>query len=244
MIPLTEDDMLRYRRQIEIPNFGTRAQKCLKKAQVTVAGAGGLGSAVLTYLAAAGIGHIIIIDNDKVELSNLNRQILYQKKDINKSKVQCAVNTLKQLNPDIEIHGIEAQINKDNIRDLLKGTKALIDCVDNYHTRYTLNNTAQKLNIPLFHGACYGFEGRATTIIPKKTACLRCIVPTTPRKEAYHIAGPVAGTIGTIQATEVIKYFTGLGSLLLNKLLVLDSLFWRTELVDIERNPKCPDCMR
>jgi len=244
MISLTEKDMLRYKRQIDIPGFGIRAQKRLKRAQVVVAGAGGLGSAVLTYLAAAGLGHITIIDSDKVELSNLNRQTLYQNKDTNKSKVQCAVNTLKQLNPDIEIHGIDAKIEKDNIEGLLKGAKALVDCVDNFHTRYVLNNSALKQDIPLFHGACYGFEGRATTIVKKKTACLRCMVPVTPRKEVYPIIGSVAGTIGTIQATEVIKYFTGAGSLLLNKLLVLDSLFWRSELVDIERNPKCPDCGR
>jgi len=242
MTKLTEKDLIRYQRQIIIPEFGIKAQKKLKSARVVVAGAGGLGSAALTYLAMAGIGDITIIDHDKVELSNLNRQTLHWEKDIGRSKAESALEKIKQINPDIKVTAIHEKITADNVFSLLKGAHAIIDCMDNFETRYILNDAAIKLDIPLFHAACYSFEGRVTTMIPKKTPCLRCIFPEKPLERKCPVVGAVAGMTGTIQAAEVIKYFTGIGDLLQGKLMVFDAMFMRYELVDIKRNPKCPDC--
>jgi len=239
---LTNRELIRYNRQINIREFGRKGQENLKKAHVVIAGVGGLGSSVSIYLAAAGIGHISLIDYDTVELSNLNRQILHWERDIGKSKVESAAEKLKQINPDIEIRGIEEEIKEENVLKLLKGADAIVDCMDNFRTRFILNDAALKLDIPFFHGACYEFEGRATTIIPKKTPCLRCIIPKTPPEKKVPIMGTTPGTIGTIQATEVIKFFAGIKPLLTSKLLIYDSRYLTYDLIKIERNPKCPSC--
>ncbi|MFH1127438.1 MAG: HesA/MoeB/ThiF family protein [archaeon] len=242
MAALSEKDLGRYQRQILVSGFGVHAQKKLKNAHVLVAGAGGLGSTVLSYLAVSGIGSITFVDHDKVELSNLNRQILHWDKDISKTKVESALEKLMMLNPDVKIKGICEKISADNVMDFAKGKDGIVDCMDNFTTRYLLNDAALKVGIPLFHGACYGFEGRVSTIIPKKTPCLRCIVPVNPKEGACPGIGSVVGIIGAIQATEVIKYFGNVGELLSGKLFVFDSLYMRCASVDVERNPKCPSC--
>ena len=242
MAELTEKDMIRYQRQIIIPELGARAQKKLKGTHVAVAGAGGLGSSVLMYLAAAGIGNITVIDFDKVELSNLNRQVIFSEKDVGRSKVKSAVENLQVINAGIHIVGVDDKITDKNAVSLLKGADAIVDCTDNFRTRYALNDAALKQDIPLFHAACYSFEGRVTTIVPGKTACLRCIIPVQPQDRGCPIVGPVAGMTGAIQATEVIKHFTGIGTTLQNKLLVFDTMFMRCNIIDIKRNPKCSSC--
>ncbi len=239
---LTNRELTRYDRQIRMQEFGKKGQENLKKAHVVVAGAGGLGSSAGIYLATSGIGHISIIDHEAVELSNLNRQILHWERDIGKSKVESAVEKLRQINSDIEILGTEKEIKEENVLELLKGADAIVDCMDNFHTRFILNDAALKLNIPFFHGACYGFEGRATTIIPKKTPCLRCIIPKSPPEKKVPIMSTTPGTIGTIQATEVIKFFAGIKPLLTSKLLIYDSWYLTYDLIKIERNRKCPSC--
>jgi len=239
---LSDRDLTRYNRQVNIQEFGRKGQESLKKAHVVIAGAGGLGSSVSIYLTAAGIGHISIIDHDTVELSNLNRQILHWERDIGKNKVESAVEKLTHINSNIEINGIEEKISEENVLELLKGADAVVDCMDNFHTRFILNDAILKLDIPFFHGACYGFEGRATTIIPKKTPCLRCIIPKSPPEKKVPVIGTTPGTIGTIQATEVIKFFAGIKPLLTNKLLIYDSRHLTYDLIKIERNPKCPSC--
>lgn len=235
-------DLERYARQIIIPNFGKEGQEKLKKARVAIVGLGGLGSAVSIYLTVAGIGHLKIIDDDIVEISNLNRQILHGDNDISKSKVKSAKEKLSTINPDIEITGIKEKITKNNVIKLLKNTDVIVDCMDNFPTRYVLNDASLKLSIPFFHGACRGMEGRATTIIPRKTPCLKCIYPHLPPSEKFPILGAVAGTIGTIQATEVVKFFVGMEPLLTNKLLVYDAQFLTYDLIKIECNSKCPSC--
>ncbi|MCK4636498.1 MAG: HesA/MoeB/ThiF family protein [Methanomicrobia archaeon] len=239
---LTNRELTRYDRQIRMQEFGKKGQENLKKAHVVVAGAGGLGSSAGIYLATSGIGHISIIDHEAVELSNLNRQILHWERDIGKSKVESAVEKLRQINSDIEVTDIEKEIKEENVLELLKGADAIVDCMDNFHTRFILNDAALKLNIPFFHGACYGFEGRATTIIPKKTPCLRCIIPKSPPEKKVPIMSTTPGTIGTIQATEVIKFFAGIKPLLTSKLLIYDSWYLTYDLIKIERNRKCPSC--
>lgn len=232
----------RYERQLIIPGFGMKGQRKLKNASVAVVGAGGLGSAVNMYLAAAGIGEMVLIDYDKVEIGNLNRQIMYFEKDIGESKINSAVEKLKKINSGVEITGFEKEINKENAFDLIKGSTCIVDCVDNFRTRYVLNDAALKLNIPFFHGACRAWVGQATTIIPGESACLKCIFPKPPPEEKTPIVGSVAGTIGTIQATEVIKFLLGVQPLLTNRLLMYDSKFLTYDLVHVKRKEDCPSC--
>jgi len=242
MNDLTQRDLDRYDRQINIANFGKEGQDKLKNANVVIAGVGGLGSSVSTYLTVAGIGHITIIDPQVVEMSNLNRQILHWEKDIGIKKIQSATEKLKFLNSDIDIIGIETKIDEDNVLEILQDADAIVDCLDNLRTRYLLNDAALELKIPFIHGACSDFEGRVTTIIPGKTPCLRCIYPQSPPKEKITVIGSIPGTIGTIQATEVIKFFAGVGSLLAGKLLLYDAESITFELIQLEKFPNCSSC--
>ncbi|MEM2455657.1 MAG: HesA/MoeB/ThiF family protein, partial [Candidatus Bathyarchaeia archaeon] len=215
---LTEYDLIRYDRQIRINGFGVEGQRRLKKATILVAGAGGLGFPISVYLAAAGIGTIRIIDADIVELDNLNRQLLHWDKDIGRRKVDSAREKLRQINPTINVEVYDEKITDENALTLIDGADAVVDALDNYETRLALNKACIEKKIPFFHGAVHGFVGQATTIIPGETACLRCIIPTPPPKhDIFPILGPIAGTIGSIQATETIKYLVGVGDLLKNK---------------------------
>ncbi len=172
---LTKHELERYDRQIMIEGFGEEGQEKLKKARIVIAGGGGLGSPTSIYLAAAGVGTIRIIDCDRVALSNLNRQILHWDKDVGKRKVDSATEKLRNLNQEIKIEAIEEKITEANVPQLVAGFDLIVDAMDNLPTRYLLNKAAIENNIPFFHGAIYGFEGRAMTIIPRQTACLRCV---------------------------------------------------------------------
>src|SRR4030042_4385574 len=221
---LTQDELIRYDRQIMLSEIGEEGQEKLKKAQVFIAGAGGIGSSVALYLAAAGVGIIRIIDCDIVELSNLNRQTLHWHSDIGKAKTASAKKKLSKLNPDIKIEGINKEITETNVSGLVSDSDLIIDALDNLPTRFLLNKTAVEKNIPFFHGAIYGFEGRVMTVIPGKTACLRCIYHGVMPGEKFPVIGVAPAFVGVIQATEVIKYITGIGEMLTNKLLVYDGL--------------------
>jgi len=237
---LKSEELERYNRQIRI--FGEEGQERLKNAKVFIAGAGGLGSPIAIYLAVAGIGEIRIVDNDRVELSNLNRQILYWDQDVGKRKAESAEEKLREINPDIEVETISDTIAETNVLELVHNADLIIDAMDNFPTRYLLNRAALAKEIPFFHGAIYGFEGQVTTIIPGKTACLRCIFPEAPQPETFPVIGVTPGVIGLIQATEVVKYVVGFGGLLTNRLLIWDGLAMRMEEIAVERNPECPDC--
>ena len=232
----------RYKRQIMIEGFGTEGQEKLKNASVLVAGAGGLGSVISIYLAAAGVGTIGLIDNDTVELHNLNRQILYGDKDIGIKKVKAARKKLQYLNPEIIIKEYDAAITEDTIDSLTRGYDVIVDAMDNFPARYLLNRAAIKRNVPFIHGAVRGFEGRVTTIIPGETPCLKCIYPRVPELETQSVIGVSPAVIGSIQATEVIKHIVGIGKLLTNRLLVYDGLYMEFMMVKIKRNPECPEC--
>jgi len=237
---LTKEDLVRYERQIVMPEWGEEGQERLKNSKVLVAGAGGLGAAVLTYLAIAGVGRIRIIDGDKVELSNLNRQMLHTDKDIAKEKAVSAKARLESLNPDIQIETVGEVITEDNAFDLV-AEYPIVDALDNLPTRYLLNRVAVRRNLPLFHGAVYGFEGRATTILPGKTPCLRCLYQgVLPGR--IPVVGATPGIIGCIQATEVIKYVIGIGELLTSRLLIYDGLSLRFNEVKLKRDPNCEEC--
>ncbi|MBM4462972.1 MAG: HesA/MoeB/ThiF family protein [Chloroflexi bacterium] len=237
---LDKRELARYERQMMMPQWGEAGQEKLKRAKVLVAGAGGLGSAILTYLAIAGVGKIRVIDGDKVELANLNRQMLYTDRDIGRKKVDCAKERLESLNPDIEVEAVEAVISEGNVFDLV-GDYPIVDGLDNLATRYLLNRVAVRRGLPLFHGAIYGFEGRATTIIPGKTSCLRCLYQDAlPGK--IPVVGVAPAVIGCIQATEVIKYVVGIGDLLTNRLLIYDGLSLRFSELKLKRDPNCEEC--
>lgn len=238
---LSERDEERYDRQIMIDGFGKKGQRRLKSTTALVAGAGGLGSPVLIYLAVAGVGKLRIVDNDEVELSNLNRQVLYGDEDIGRGKAEVAQEKLRGINGDIDIQAVSREITDDSIGDLAKDCDLIVDCMDNYPTRYVLNRAALKNEIPFFHAAVSGMQGQATTIIPGETACLKCIVPTPPPPEKFPVLGATPGLLGCIQAHEVIKYVVGVGELLKNELLIVDE---GTEFskVEVQRNPKCEEC--
>jgi molybdopterin-synthase adenylyltransferase len=237
---LSERERERYRRQMML--FGDEGQERLKKAHIFIAGAGGLGSPVSLYLAVAGIGTITIVDMDVVDQSNLNRQILHTDNDIGKKKTVSAEEKLSAINPDITIHAIDTRINETNAAQLIGNADGIVDAMDNYPTRYLLNDSAIKKKIPLFHGAIRGFYGQATTIIPGKTPCLKCIFPKAPPKEVFPVVGATPGVIGTVQATEVIKYLLQSGDLLTNRLFVWDGLAGRADEIHAERMPCCPAC--
>jgi molybdopterin/thiamine biosynthesis adenylyltransferase len=237
---LSNRELARYERQILIPDWGKSGQRKLKKAKVLVAGAGGLGSAVLTYLAVVGVGNIKVVDNDRVELGNLNRQVLHTDNDVGRYKVDSAKQRLESLNPDIKVEAVRAKITPRSISRLVEDY-LIVDALDNLPARLVLNRAALKARLPLFHGAVYGFEGRATTVIPGKTACLRCLYQEVlPGK--IPVPGVTPAVIGCIQATEVIKYVLGIGDLLENRLLVYDGLAMTFTEVKLKKNPGCSDC--
>jgi adenylyltransferase/sulfurtransferase len=237
---LSKREVERYKRQILL--FGEEGQEKLKKASIFIAGAGGLGSPVSIYLAVAGVGTLTVVDKDVVTLSNLNRQILHWDVDIGREKVKSAQEKLAALNPDIRINVIDTTIDKSNCARLVGDADGIVDAMDNYPTRYLLNDVALKQEIPFFHGAIRGFYGQATTIIPGKTACLRCIFPCAPPKEVFPVIGATPGIIGTIQANEVIKYLVGTGDLLENRLLIWDGMTARAEEIAFSKNMSCPSC--
>lgn len=239
---LTPKELERYDRQIMIDEIGKEGQEKLKNAKVFIAGAGGLGSSISTYLTAAGVGTIKIVDHDSAELSNLNRQILHWNNDIGRKKAASAEQKLQNMNPDIEVQGIDETITEKNISELAFGSDLIIDAMDNFQTRYILNKYAVDNNIPFFHGAVKGFEGRVMTVIPGKSACFRCLYKGPVPEEKFPVIGVLPGLIGCIQATEVIKYITGIGELLSNKLLLYDGLEMKFNVLKINRNPDCEHC--
>jgi adenylyltransferase/sulfurtransferase len=239
---LTPEERQRYDRQIMILGLGESGQEKLKKARVVIAGSGGLGSPIALYLTAAGIGTLRIIDNDIVELSNLNRQILHWDKDIGKEKAKSAHDKLTQLNKNVTIETINATIDETNVYDLTAGFDVIVDAMDNMPTRYLLNKAAIEHKMPFVHGAVSGLEGRAMTVIPGESACIRCIYHGTPPKIKFPVLGTTPGIIGAIQATEVIKYLTGIGTLLTNRLLIYDGLNMKFTELSVVRNINCEHC--
>ena len=239
---LTPSERERYDRQIMIGEIGQEGQERLKRSRVAIAGSGGLGSPIAIYLTAAGIGMIRVIDYDQVALSNLNRQVLHWEEDIGKKKVASARTKLSSLNRAVEIEAIEETITEGNVSHLMNGCDVIIDAMDNLPTRYILNRCAIEKNIPFFHGAVNGFEGRVMTIIPGETACLRCMYRGPVPQEKFPVIGVTPAVIGSIQATEVIKYLVGIGKLLTNRLLIYDGLKVAFSEFTVNKNPNCDHC--
>jgi adenylyltransferase/sulfurtransferase len=222
--------------------FGEMGQEKLRGACVFVAGAGGLGTAVTIHLAAAGVGTIRIADRDRVEISNLNRQVFYRSEDLSESKASVLPERLLALNPNIRVQGIASDLTDDNALELAGEASVLVDALDNFPGRYVLNRLALRRGIPLIHGAVAEFYGQVTTIIPGSSACLCCIWVSTPVLPAAPIFGATCGVIGSIQATEVIKCLLGTGERLINRLFVWDGLRVEADIFQLEINPLCHEC--
>ncbi len=244
---LTPGQVQRYSRHIIMPQVGSTGQRKLIDAKVLIVGAGGLGSPVAVYLALAGIGTIGIVDFDTVDVSNLQRQILHQNKDIGRPKVVSAKETLTSYNPEINVIAHEEPITSDNAMDIIPNYDVVINGADNFAARYLVNDACYLSGKPLVDGSILLFDGQASVYLPGN-GCYRCLFPTPPPPGAVPscaeagVLGALPGMVGTIQATEAIKLILGAGDPLSGRLLLIDALAMDFRTVKMRRNPKCPLC--
>jgi adenylyltransferase/sulfurtransferase len=241
-IPLTENELSRYHRQMPIQNWGEEGQKKLRAATVFIAGAGGLGSPVAIYLAVAGVGTIRLCDSGDPELSNLNRQILHTEKDIGKNKSVSAKETLNELNPHVKVVALTESISEKTADSLVADSAIIIDCLDNFPTRHILNRLAVKKRLPFIHGGIYGLSGQLTFIHAPETPCLHCIFPGSPPPAVFPVAGVTPGVIGVLEAAETLKWIVGIGKNLKGRLLIWDGELMEFQTVRIKKDPLCPVC--
>lgn len=240
---LTKNDLVRYERQILYPDLGEKGQEKLKRSHVVVTGLGGLGCAASLYLTCAGIGHVTLIDCDRVELSNLNRQVLHYDEDIGERKPFSAAEKLVKLNSSIEITPVFRKITTRNARELIKGANLVIDGLDNLKTRLIVNKACVAEGIAFIHGGVYGLFGEVTTILPGRTPCLACIFPEFPHgKLELPVFGVTPSLIAILQVTEAIKLLAGFGSLLTGKMLYFNGDTMDFTLCDLTKNQNCRVC--
>jgi molybdopterin/thiamine biosynthesis adenylyltransferase len=245
----TEEQVQRYSRHIILPNIGGKGQRKLLDSSVLVIGAGGLGSPVAMYLAAAGIGKLGIVDFDQVDVTNLQRQILHTTADVGRSKVASAVEHLRAINPTIQVVGHETLLFSTNVFEIFDGYDVIVDGTDNFPVRYLVNDATQFTGKPLVYGSIYQFEGQATVFMPgQETPCYRCLFPappppgTVPSCAEGGVFGVLPGVIGSIQATEAIKIITGEGDTLEGRLLLYDALTMDFQEMKIRWDADCPVC--
>jgi adenylyltransferase/sulfurtransferase len=246
----TEEQVHRYARHIILPEVGGEGQRRLLDARVLVVGAGGLGSPAALYLAAAGVGTIGLLDFDEVDITNLQRQVLHGTKDLGRRKTESGAERLADLNPGINVIPIDERLDSTNALRVLEGFDVVCDGSDNFPTRYLLNDACHLLKTPLVSGAIFQFEGQVTTFDPRidSSPCYRCLFPTPPPPGSVPncaqagVFGVLAGTIGTIQATEAVKLVCGIGNPLVGRLLLYDSLELRFSQVRVARDENCPLC--
>ncbi len=247
---MKDEQLLRYSRHILLPQIDVAGQQALLSSHVLVVGLGGLGSPVALYLTAAGIGHLTLVDDDKVELSNLPRQILYGEHDIGNCKATSAAAKLHTLNSDCQIDVHTTRLTGNALYEDIVSADVVVDCSDNFATRFLLNEATQALHKPLVSGAAIRLEGQVTVYDARETenACYRCIYQDTGEIEQTcsetGVISPLLGIIGSIQAVETVKILTGIGETLAGRLMVLDasSMSWRT--ITLRQNPDCPVCNR
>jgi adenylyltransferase/sulfurtransferase len=241
-LELDDYDRVRYNRQMLLDGWGEAGQRRIKNASVFIAGAGGLGSPVSMYLTAAGVGKIRLCDADTIELSNLNRQILHSDNRLRQLKAFSAERTLSAVNPSISIDVFTEYLEQDNAERIIGTPDLIVDCLDNYATRYLLNTYCIKHHIPLVHAAVWGLMGQLSFIDPPETPCLRCIFPEAPPKGVFPVLGATPGVIGSLQAMETLKFLTGVGDLLKGKLLLFDGEDMSLTMLNLKHLPGCPDC--
>jgi molybdopterin/thiamine biosynthesis adenylyltransferase/rhodanese-related sulfurtransferase len=247
---LNAEQRERYSRHLLLPEVGPEGQQKLLDAKVLLLGAGGLGSPAALYLAAAGVGTLGIVDNDEVDLSNLQRQVIHSSERIGVPKVDSAEQTITALNPDVKVEKYAIRLGPENIMDILPGYDVVVDGLDNFPTRYLLNDASVRLQIPVVSAAILGFEGQLSVFKPYDGPCYRCLFPVPPPAElapscgANGVLGVLPGTMGLLQATEVIKLILGEGEPLIGRLLMYDALAATVDEVKVRRDPDCPICSR
>jgi sulfur-carrier protein adenylyltransferase/sulfurtransferase len=247
---LTAEQRERYSRHLLLPEVGMDGQQKLLDAKVLLLGAGGLGSPAALYLAAAGVGTLGIVDDDEVDLSNLQRQVIHSSERIGVPKVDSAEQTITALNPDVKVEKYALRLGAENIMDVLPGWDMVVDGLDNFPTRYLLNDASVRLGIPVVSAAILGFEGQLSVFKPHDGPCYRCLFPVPPPAElapscgANGVLGVLPGTMGLLQATEVVKLILDEGEPLIGRLLMYDALAARVTEVKVRRDPECPICSR
>jgi adenylyltransferase/sulfurtransferase len=247
-LDFSEEEIRRYSRHIVLPEVGGFGQKQLNRASALVVGAGGLGSPVAFYLAAAGVGKIGIVDNDVVDTSNLQRQILHTTADVGRKKVESARETLLALNPNLTIVPHDVRLNSGNILDILKDYDVVAEGSDNFPTKFLVNDACVMTGTPLSMAGIFRFSGQILTVIPREGPCYRCLIPQPPPPGAIPscqeagVLGAMAGAVGVIQATEIIKLILGKGEVLSGRLLLFEALQMRFEPIEVKRHPECPVC--
>ncbi len=247
---LTAEQRDRYSRHLLLPEVGIEGQQKLLDAKVLLLGAGGLGSPSALYLAAAGVGTLGIVDDDTVDVSNLQRQVIHSSERVGMPKVDSAEETIRALNPDVKVQKYAVRLGAENIMDILPDYDIVVDGLDNFPTRYLLNDASVRLKIPVVSAAILGFEGQLSVFMPYDGPCYRCLFPVPPPAElapscgANGVLGVLPGTMGLLQATEVIKLILGQGEPLVGRLLMYDALAARVTEVKVRRDPECPICSR
>ena len=246
-LSLNSTQLDRYSRHIIMHDVGPEGQERLLESRALVVGAGGLGSPVIQYLAAAGVGHLTIVDDDVVERSNLQRQIVHADADIGRPKVDSAAEFVADLKPDVDVTTHQTRLTKENVADIVPDHDVVVDASDNFPTRYLLNDFCRLESIPIAHGAIYKFEGQVTTLVPEGP-CYRCLFPeapepgTVPDCATTGVLGVLPGTVGCLQATEAVKLIVGVGDPLVERLLFYDAMDLSFETAQYRQNPECPIC--
>lgn len=249
MMPiLTPEEQERFARQLVLEGVGEEGQARLKAARVLVVGAGGLGSPVCLYLTAAGVGHLTVIDHDRISLSNLNRQILYTTADLGRPKADTARERLKALNPNVEVRGIPERLPSEGAEDLVAAHDVVVECSDNFETKFRVNALCVRTGTPLVWASVLAWEGQMSVVLPGRGPCYQCLFPPTfrpdrvPTAREVGIMGSVAGVFGALEAVETVKVILGIGEPLVGRLLVWDGLRGVFETVAFSPNPQCPVC--
>lgn len=251
---MNDEQLLRYGRQIMLPQFDIAGQQCLLKSHVLIIGLGGLGSPAAMYLAAAGVGQITLADDDAVDLSNLQRQIAHTHTDIGSAKVESAAQTLRALNPEIKVSTLQQRLSGDELNQAVQQADVVIDASDNFATRFAINQACVDAHTPLVSGAAIRLEGQVSVFPNQKmnstegtqSPCYRCLYDDIPEAETTcsdtGVLSPVVGIIGSIQATETIKLLAGLGTSLAGRLLTLDASTMEFREIRLRQDPACPVC--
>ncbi len=247
-VVLSKEQKQRYSRHLLMPEVGAEGQAKLLGSKVLLIGAGGLGAPAMLYLAAAGVGTIGIVDFDTVDLSNLQRQVIHTNDRIGRKKTESAAESINALNPDVKVNVQEEMLTEENVERLIEGYDVILDGTDTFETRYTLNDAAVRARIPVVHASVYRFEGQLTVFQPFEGPCYRCLYPTPPPPElapgcsVAGVLGVVPGTMGLLQATEVLKLLLGIGDSLAGRLLIYDALDATFQELTLRRDPHCPAC--
>jgi adenylyltransferase/sulfurtransferase len=248
MFELTDEQLDRYSRHIILQDVGPEGQAKLMEAKVLVVGAGGLGSPIALYLAAAGVGTIGIVDADVVEISNLQRQVIHFSNDLQRPKVDSAADKMRAINPDIEVKSYRLYLDASNIKEIIRDYDFVLDGTDNFATKFLVNDACVMAGIPFSHGGILRFDGQTMTVLPGRSACYRCSFRKPPPPEAVPgcsqagVLGAIAGMLGTIQAAEALKFITGAGILLTDTLLTFDAKTMHFRRVGLKKRSDCPLC--